>query len=62
MDNACATLALLNIINNVPGLELGEQLTQFRDFTESFSPELRGEAVGSFEFVRQVHNSFARLR
>ncbi|KAI4153883.1 MAG: hypothetical protein LQ340_002028 [Diploschistes diacapsis] len=61
VDNACATLALLNIINNVEGIELGEHLAHFREFTNTFAPELRGEAVGNFEFARQIHNSFARF-
>ena len=61
VDNACATYALFNIINNASGLQLGESLSQFKEFTGSFTPQLRGEAVANFEFVRQVHNSFARF-
>lgn len=59
-SNACATVALLNIINNVEGIHLGEHLTNFRDFTMSFTPALRGDAVANFEFVKRIHNSFAR--
>jgi len=53
-------VALLNIVNNIEGIELGENLQQFRDFTMSFTPALRGDAVNNFEFVKRIHNSFAR--
>ena len=54
-------MALLNIVNNIPSVDLGEHLQQFKEFTRSFTPALRGEAIGNFEFVKQIHNSFARL-
>ncbi|OAX80376.1 hypothetical protein ACJ72_05296 [Emergomyces africanus] len=57
---ACASVALLNIINNVDEIELGEELQQFKTFTMPFTPALRGDAIGNFEFVKRVHNSFAR--
>ncbi|KAL9043719.1 MAG: hypothetical protein Q9214_003103 [Letrouitia sp. 1 TL-2023] len=60
VDNACASVALLNIVNNVSGLELGDSLQQFKDFTATFTPALRGDAIGNFEHVRSIHNSFAR--
>ncbi|EFR02774.1 ubiquitin carboxyl-terminal hydrolase [Nannizzia gypsea CBS 118893] len=60
VENACATVALLNIINNIKGIEMGEQLKSFRKFTQDFSPAMRGYTIGNFEFVKQVHNSFAR--
>ncbi|KAI9822920.1 MAG: hypothetical protein M1832_002945 [Thelocarpon impressellum] len=58
--NSCASVALLNIVNNVPGIVLGEPLTQFREFSEEFSPALRGDQICHFAFVKRVHNSFAR--
>ncbi|EER37749.1 ubiquitin carboxyl-terminal hydrolase [Histoplasma capsulatum var. duboisii H88] len=57
---ACASVALLNIINNVHEIELGEKLQHFKDFTLPLTPALRGYAIGNFEFVKRVHNSFAR--
>ncbi|KAL4894350.1 ubiquitin carboxyl-terminal hydrolase [Aspergillus ambiguus] len=59
-SNACATVALLNIVNNVEEIELGENLQHFKDFTTRFTPALRGDAISNFEFVKRVHNSFAR--
>lgn len=60
MGNACASVALLNIVNNVPDLELGPNLQSFKEFTKEFSPALRGDAIANFSFVKQIHNSFAR--
>lgn len=61
VDNACASVALLNIVNNIPSADLGEHLQQFKEFTRTFTPALRGDAIGNFDFVKQIHNSFARL-
>lgn len=59
-ENACATVSLLNIINNIPNADLGDNLRNFKDFSADFPPALRGDAIGDFEFVKQIHNSFAR--
>ncbi|KAL2862914.1 ubiquitin C-terminal hydrolase 37 [Aspergillus lucknowensis] len=58
--NACASVALLNIVNNIEGIDLGENLRSFKDFTMPFTPALRGDAISNFEFVKRIHNSFAR--
>ena len=47
-------------MNNVPSLDLGESLHGFKVFTANFTPALRGDAIGNFDFVKDVHNSFAR--
>ncbi|PYH95210.1 ubiquitin carboxyl-terminal hydrolase [Aspergillus ellipticus CBS 707.79] len=59
-SNACASVALLNIVNNIQGIDLGENLQHFKDFTMPFTPALRGDAISNFEFVKRIHNSFAR--
>ncbi|KAL2009263.1 hypothetical protein VTN00DRAFT_7457 [Thermoascus crustaceus] len=59
-NNACASVALLNIVNNIEGIDLGENLQRFKDFTIPFTPALRGDAINNFEFVKRIHNSFAR--
>lgn len=57
---ACATVSLLNIVNNIPDIELGEQLRNFKEFSQPLTPAQRGDSIGNFEFVKQIHNSFAR--
>mmetsp|Transcript_11996 Transcript_11996/g.14992 ORF Transcript_11996/g.14992 Transcript_11996/m.14992 type:complete len:266 (-) Transcript_11996:43-840(-) len=67
--NACATQAILSILLNVEqksdgdnsgGLVLGSTLEGFKNFTGSFPPDLRGEAIGASEEIRTAHNSFAK--
>lgn len=58
-DFACATFALLNVVFNVPGLAVGEELRKFRERTMGLGPVERGEAVDRFDLVKRVHNSFA---
>ena len=59
IENACASLALLNIVLNLD-VNLGPHLTQFKDFTAEFSPPLRGLTLTNFTYLRQLHNSFAK--
>ena len=59
-DFACATVALLNIVNNIKGLTMGRELRDFKEFTRDMDPISRGDAIDGFDFVRQIHNSFAR--
>lgn len=53
-------MALLNIVNNIPGIDLGDNIQSFKEFTMPFNPALRGDAINNFEFVKRIHNSFAR--
>jgi ubiquitin carboxyl-terminal hydrolase L5 len=62
-QNSCATLAMINIMmnqNNEADVNIGEHLSQFKDFTQDLSPYQRGEALASFDFVKKIHNSFAK--
>lgn len=58
--NACGSYALFNIINNIPNANLGRELTSFKDQTKDLTPVERGTAVAESDFIRQVHNTFAR--
>jgi ubiquitin carboxyl-terminal hydrolase L5 len=51
---------MLNIVNNIKGLHMGKELRDFRTFTEDMDPLTRGDAIDSFDFVKHIHNSFAR--
>eukprot|EP00177_Eucheuma_denticulatum_P005007 GFKZ01009126.1.p1 GENE.GFKZ01009126.1~~GFKZ01009126.1.p1 ORF type:complete len:326 (-),score=60.81 GFKZ01009126.1:985-1962(-) len=59
IQNACATQAILSIVMNTPDLEIGEELTRFREFTQGMDPVTKGMVVGNSEKIREAHNSFA---
>jgi ubiquitin carboxyl-terminal hydrolase L5 len=57
----CGSLAILNIINNLPLVDLGPKLQEFKDATMSLTSVERGEKLYTFEHVRAVHNSFVKF-
>ncbi|KAF2466490.1 cysteine proteinase [Lindgomyces ingoldianus] len=59
-QNSCATLAILNILLNLKGVDIGDHLQQFKEYSQGLTPYQRGQALSSFEFVKRIHNSFAK--
>jgi ubiquitin carboxyl-terminal hydrolase L5 len=47
---------------NIPELHIGEGLGAFKAETKGLKPPYRGQALGKKQFIRNVHNSFARYR
>lgn len=60
VDNACASLALLNIVLNIKDADIGDKLRAFKEFTKDFTPALRGLTLTNFDYLRKLHNTFAR--
>ncbi|KAF3066371.1 Ubiquitin carboxyl-terminal hydrolase isozyme L5 [Daldinia childiae] len=58
--NACATVALMNIIMNAQDVTLGMELQKFRESTKELPPPHRGSSLDKNDFIRSVHNSVAR--
>jgi ubiquitin carboxyl-terminal hydrolase L5 len=59
-DNACATLALFNIIMNAEDIELGDRLSAFYEKSADLSPPFKGDFLSNTTWIRTVHNQFTR--
>ncbi|EGC39163.1 ubiquitin carboxyl-terminal hydrolase isozyme L5 [Dictyostelium purpureum] len=58
IQNACATQAILSVLLNAEGIELGEELSNFKQFVGDFPPMMKGEAIGNSDLIKTTHNSF----
>lgn len=59
VNNACATLAVMNAIGNIPGLPMGTQLTDLINFTTGMDPQTRGMVITSADWLREAHNALS---
>jgi ubiquitin carboxyl-terminal hydrolase L5 len=59
VNNACATLAVLNALGNIPSLPMGPQLAELISFTTGMDPQTRGLVVTSADWLRQAHNTLS---
>ncbi|TVY36027.1 Ubiquitin carboxyl-terminal hydrolase isozyme L5 [Lachnellula subtilissima] len=53
-SNACATVALLNIVMNVSEINLGEALASFRQTTQGLKPAYRGQRLSQNDSIRRM--------
>lgn len=59
VNNACATLAVMNAIGNIPGLKMGPQLAELLSFTAGMDPQTSGMAITSSDWLREAHNALS---
>lgn len=59
IQNACATIAVLNILLNTPGIDLGLEIGDFKSFITGFDSDMIGDTISNSELIRSVHNSFS---
>lgn len=59
VNNACATLAVMNAIGNIPSLPSGPQLTDLINFTNGMDAQTRGLVITSADWLREAHNSLS---
>ena len=57
VNNACATLAVLNALGNIPSLKSGQPLGELFNFTQGMDPQTRGLVITSADWLREHHNS-----
>eukprot|EP00455_Lapot_gusevi_P018114 TRINITY_DN1981_c0_g9_i1.p1 TRINITY_DN1981_c0_g9~~TRINITY_DN1981_c0_g9_i1.p1 ORF type:complete len:333 (+),score=102.34 TRINITY_DN1981_c0_g9_i1:66-1064(+) len=60
IENACATQAIINCLLNRPDVDVGEALSNYKQFTSILPPDMRGLALDEVNTIRMAHNSFAR--
>jgi len=62
INNACATQAIINTLFNCnhEDIELGETLTELKEFIEAFDATMKGLALSNSDVIKQVHNGFSR--
>jgi ubiquitin carboxyl-terminal hydrolase L5 len=53
-------VALLNIVMNTTGVELGPELQDFKTSTQMLNTSLRGDRISVNSFIRTIHNSLSR--
>lgn len=59
VNNACATLAVMNALGNVPNLPSGPQLRELISFANELDPQTRGLVITSSDWLREAHNALS---
>ncbi|KAJ8596382.1 hypothetical protein M405DRAFT_928878 [Rhizopogon salebrosus TDB-379] len=59
VNNACATLAVINALGNITPLTAGPQLMQLMNFTVGMDPQTCGMAITSADWLREAHNALS---
>ncbi|KZO98790.1 hypothetical protein CALVIDRAFT_534867 [Calocera viscosa TUFC12733] len=59
VNNACATIAVLNGVFNVPSIPMGADLTQLREFSAGMDPLMSGYSITNSSAVRNAHNALS---
>ncbi|OBZ73462.1 Ubiquitin carboxyl-terminal hydrolase isozyme L5 [Grifola frondosa] len=59
-DDACASQAMLNVLLNCDGIDIGDELRELRADTEKMSSVMKGLAISNSAFIREAQNSLAR--
>lgn len=58
-NNACATLAVINALGNIPSLKSDSRLADLLNFTTGMDPQTCGMAIVSADWLREAHNDLS---
>lgn len=59
VNNACATLAVVNALGNITSLPAGPQFMDLMNFTTGMDPQTCGMAITSADWLREAHNALS---
>jgi len=59
IPNSCATHALLSVLLNCNQIDLGKNLSRFKEMTNLMDPESKGLAIGNMPELAKAHNQHA---
>jgi len=59
VNNACATIAIVNALGNIPEVTVGPILSNLFEFAPGMDPLTLGEALTSATELRTIHNSLS---
>ncbi|KAI6121332.1 ubiquitin carboxyl-terminal hydrolase [Pisolithus sp. B1] len=59
VNNACATLAVINALGNIPSLKAHHRLTDLLNFTIGMDPQTCGMTIASADWLREAHNDLS---
>lgn len=59
VNNACATLAVINAVGNIPAIAKGPNLSEMLAFSSGMDPQTTGIVVTNADWLREAHNSLS---
>ncbi|PVV04002.1 hypothetical protein BB560_001492 [Smittium megazygosporum] len=60
IPNSCATQAIVSVLINSENIELGENLSHFKEFVLPLPSDMRGLVLANHEQIKLAHNSFSK--
>jgi len=59
VNNACATIAVLNGVFNIPSVQMGQDLIDLHEFSIGMDPQLAGISITNSAPIRDAHNALS---
>ncbi|EJU04119.1 hypothetical protein DACRYDRAFT_20752 [Dacryopinax primogenitus] len=59
VNDACATIAVLNGVFNIPSVPMGPDLSQLREFSAGMDPLMSGYSITNSAAIRNAHNALS---